>query len=94
MPYLLIIHKVKDYDRWKSVFDEHGSFRKANGSRGGWLMRNADDPNQTVVVFEWESLDKARKFARSEDLKKAMQRAGVLDKPDVYFLEEVEKLSV
>jgi hypothetical protein len=36
MPYLLIRHKVKDYDKWKPVFDEHGSTRKANGSRGGW----------------------------------------------------------
>jgi len=39
-----------------------------------------------------ESLEKARKFAQSEDLKKTMQRAGIIDKPDVYLLEEIERV--
>lgn len=94
MPYLLIRHKVKDYDKWKPVFDEHGSTRKANGSKGGRLFRNADDPNEIVIIFKWDSLDKARKFVKSENTKKAMHRAGVADKPDVYFLDEVEKVTV
>ncbi|MCZ7396417.1 MAG: hypothetical protein ABOK23_08565 [Candidatus Methanoperedens sp.] len=76
------------------MFDEHGSARKTYGSRGGRLFRNADDPNETVIIFKWDSLDKARKFVKSEDTKKAMQRAGVADKPDVYFLDEVEKVPV
>ncbi len=94
MPYLLIRHKVKDYDTWKPVFDEHGSARKASGSKRGRLFRNADDPNEVVIIFKWDNLDKARKFVKSEDTKKAMQRAGVADKPDVYFLDEVEKVPV
>ena len=55
-------------------------------------MRNADNPNEMVVIFEWDSLEKARKFAQSEDLKKTMQRAGVIDKPDIYFLEKIERV--
>ncbi len=93
MAYLLVRHKVKDYDKWKTVFDEHATTRKASGSKGGRLFRNADNPNETVILFEWESIEKARKFANSEDLQKTMQRAGVSDKPNVYFLEEVEKVS-
>ena len=34
MPCLLIRHKVRDYGTWESVFDEHESTRRANGSRG------------------------------------------------------------
>ena len=60
----------------------------------GSLFRNTDDPNETLMLFEWESIEKARKFAQSEDLKKTMQRPGVSDRPDVYFIEEVEKVSV
>jgi hypothetical protein len=41
---------------------------------------------------EWDSLENARRFADAEDLREAMQRAGVTDEPDVYFLEEVERL--
>jgi hypothetical protein len=50
MTYMLIRHKVKDYEKWKPVFDEHSALRKANGSRGGRLFRNADDPNETVIM--------------------------------------------
>jgi heme-degrading monooxygenase HmoA len=94
MPYLIIRHKVEDYAKWKPVFDAHGATRQANGSKGGRLFRNADDPNETVILFEWDDLDKARQFAQSDDLRQAMQRAGVADRPDVYFLEEVEQIRV
>jgi len=94
MPYLLIRHKVKDYAKWKPVFDEHGATRKKSGSKGGHLFRNADNPNELIVLFEWDDLKNARQLAQSEELKKAMERAGVSDKPDLFFLEEIEKLPV
>jgi len=89
---LLVRHKNKDYEKWKTVFDEHSTTRNTSGSRGGRLFRNADNQNEMVIMFEWDSIERARKFAQSEDLKKTMQRAGVIDKPDIYFLEEVERL--
>ena len=92
MPYLLIRHKVEDYARWKLGFDEHGATRKANGSKGGYLLRNADDPNEVLIFFEWDDLEKARQFAQSEELRETMQQFGVLDRPDLYFLEEVERV--
>ena len=94
MAYLLVRHKVRDYSKWKPVFDEHASTRKTAGSKGARLFRSADNLNEIVIVFEWESAENARKFAQSEDLKKTMQRAGVIDKPDVYFLEEIERVPV
>ena len=93
MAYLLVRHKVEDYAKWKPVFDEHGAVRKAGGSQGGYLFRNANDPSELIILFEWDSLDKAQQFAQSDDLREAMQRAGVMDRPDVYFLEEVERLT-
>ena len=94
MPYLLIRHKVADYSKWKPMFDQHGATRKASGSRGGQLFRNANDPNDLVILFEWDDLEKARQFTQSEDLRQTMQRAGVADQPDIYFLEEIEHVSV
>jgi len=91
MTYLLVRHKNKDYETWKKVFDEHSATRKTSGSKGARVLRNADDPNEMVIITEWESLEKARKFAQSEDLKKSMQRAGIIDKPVVYILEEIER---
>lgn len=94
MPFLLVRHKVKNYDMWKPVFDEHGAVRKASGSKGGYLYRNKDDLNEVVVLLEWDTLEKAKEFASSEDLRETMQRAGVIDKPDIYFLDEAKRVPV
>ena len=93
MPYMLIRHKVKDFAKWKSVYYEHADVRKDGGSKGAHLFRNADNPNEVLILFEWENLDKARKFAQSENLQQKMQEAGVSEKPDIYFLEKVEQTS-
>ncbi len=92
MTYLLVRAKFEDFAKWKPIFDEHGPTRKASGSKGGYLFRNANDPNELIVLFEWDNLEKARQFAQSDDLRERMQQAGLMDRPDVYFLEEVERL--
>jgi hypothetical protein len=50
------------------------------------LLRNIDDPNEVIILFELEDLQKAREFSASSDLRERMQEAGVVDKPDIYFL--------
>jgi heme-degrading monooxygenase HmoA len=47
-----------------------------------------------TVLLEWEDLDKARAFASSDELREAMQRAGVTGPPSVSFLEEMDRQSV
>lgn len=90
MAYLFVRHKVEDYATWKPVFDQHGATREANGSKGGRLFRNASDPNELIILFEWDDINRARQFAQSPGLRETMQRAGVVDQPDIYFLEEIE----
>jgi hypothetical protein len=51
------------------------------------VLRNVDDPNEVLVLSEVDSLQKARDFAASSDLREKMQEAGVVDRPDIYFLE-------
>ena len=93
MTYVLVIHKVEDYNKWKPVYDEHGAVRKANGSKGAFVFHNANDPNELVVITQWENLEKAKNFTEAEDLKLAMQKGGVKGQPAVYFLEEIERTS-
>jgi hypothetical protein len=93
MPWILVRHKVQDYARFKPVFDEHGAARKAIGSKGGYLFRNMDDPNEVVILIDGVDLEKAREFVQSEDLRESMEKAGVADQPDVYLLDEVDRPS-
>ena len=91
MAHILVRHKVKDFAAWKPIFDEHSAARKAGGSRGGYVFRSADDPQEVLVLLEWDSLEKGRQFTQSEDLRKAMERAGVSDRPDIYFMDTVDR---
>lgn len=91
MTYVLVIHKVEDYDKWKPLYDEDGATRKAKGSTGAVVFRNADDPNEIVVMTQWENIDKAKNFAEAEELRITMLKAGVIGQPEVYYLEEIEK---
>ena len=92
MPSLLIRHHVANFAAWKAAFDEHGTTRRAHGSRGGSLFRSAIDPNEVLLLLEWDDLERARLFADSDDLREAMTRAGVTDRPDIWFLEDVDHL--
>jgi heme-degrading monooxygenase HmoA len=94
MAYILVRHKVQDFEKWKLAFDRHGSTREASGSKGGLLFRNAQDPSEVIILLEWEDLEQACQFAQSQALRQAMEQAGVVDKPDVFFLEEAERPSV
>jgi hypothetical protein len=87
MTYLLIRHRVADFATWKPVYDAHALARAAAGLTDVDLLRELDDPNQIVLLFEVSDLQKAKEFADSPSLRDAMRNAGVIDKPDLYFLE-------
>ena len=93
MPYLLVRHIVEDYEKWKSLFDEHGATREAGGSRAAQVLRSDENPNEIVILMEWDSLERTREFARSENLREVMHEAGVQGVPDVYFLNEADRRS-
>ena len=86
MAMVIVRHKIKDFDTWKKAFDGHKPAQAAAGLSNPRVFRSADDPNETVVLFDAQDIGKAKTFASSADLKSTMQAAGVVDKPDVYFL--------
>jgi len=88
MAHLIIRHKVADFAKWKTAFDAHADARRKAGSRGGTLYRSADNPNETLIVLEWDSVANARKFTQSSDLQATMKRAGVVDQPTLFFLDD------
>lgn len=88
MAYVLIRHKVADYQKWKRAFDAHGNVRKSAGAKGGRLFRSAARPKDVFILFRWSDLRQAKKFTRSGALRKAMKAAGVRGKVDVHFLRE------
>jgi heme-degrading monooxygenase HmoA len=88
MVHVIVRHKVADYGRWKEAFDAHLGKRKAAGEVGHRVLLSVDDPHEVTLVLDWDSLERARSFAGSADLKQAMQGAGVVGDPDFRFLQD------
>jgi quinol monooxygenase YgiN len=90
MAHLIVIHKIQDYATWKPVFDEHTTTRAAAGSKGGSLYRDADDPNNVVLTFEWDSRENAEAFINSDNLREIMGKAGVVGQPQFIYVDKLE----
>jgi hypothetical protein len=52
MGMMIIRHKVKDYGKWRPVFDKHAGAQKAAGLSNPRVFRSADDKNELVVSFQ------------------------------------------
>lgn len=94
MAYVLVRHKVQDFDRWKAAFDEQASARADAGSRGGYVFRNLDDGSEVVILLEWDEREKVQEFIVSKDMQETMLNAGVADLPTVYYLDAADRPSV
>jgi antibiotic biosynthesis monooxygenase (ABM) superfamily enzyme len=88
MASMLIQHKVKDFAVWKKVYDSVAVLRASNGELSDQIFRDASDPNKVTLIFKWNSLANAQKWAHSPELKAAMEKAGVDGPPNVSFLNE------
>lgn len=92
MPYALFIgHKIKDFAEWKAGFDEGADVRKAGGMKSYQIFHLENDPNNLMLLCEFDNLDDARKFVQSKELQEAMQHGGVIEVEGTYLFEEVEK---
>jgi quinol monooxygenase YgiN len=85
MATLFVRHNVADYAAWRKVYDSVASMQKAGGVTAEAVYRSADDPNDVTVTHEFASIEAAKAFAGREDLKAAMQRAGVVGAPTIWF---------
>jgi heme-degrading monooxygenase HmoA len=90
--FVIVRVTFKDYAEWRKVFEEAGSLRKASGSKGVRVLRDANKPNEAVIFGEYEDLERARQFFQSPEFRQATQRAGLTAPPQVEFLEDAGQL--
>ena len=88
MNYVLVKHKVKDFKKWKAVYDEHAPARDRIGLKELHLLRNTKSRNEVLILFEASDLARVKAFTRSANLRAAMERAGVTGKPEFTILTD------
>jgi hypothetical protein len=90
MAYVLIEHLVGDYETFEKVYLDDGERRRRSGSRGGRVFRAADDPNDIIILLEWDDAQHARQFAGSLELHEAMHwSTSNVATPRVTVLEHI-----
>jgi hypothetical protein len=86
---VLVHHEVADYPAWKAQFDAALDWRHDNGERSARIFHAVGNLNDLTLLLEWETLDQARAFMTSDELKARMARAGVKGQPRVEYITEM-----
>ena len=81
MIYIMVSHKVADFNNWKPVFDRDEQARKSFGVEVKKLFRSAEDPNDLHILFEAPNEDSAKQCIARPELKELMIQAGVISEP-------------
>ncbi len=92
--YMLIRHKVKDFSLWKQAYDSRIQKRIGAGLTEKHLFTSTSDSHDVMILFQAEDFGRAKAFAESPELREKMEEAGVIGKPDIYFLDDHSGMSV
>jgi hypothetical protein len=84
-----ISHSVKDYDKWRPIFNTDSTARQESGLKDIVVGRGIDKANNVFIALEVSDVQKAKDFAGNPRLKEVMQKAGVVSKPDVQFFHVI-----
>ena len=82
---LFVRHSVSNYDNWRKIFDEFAPTARTMGVMEPSVLRSVDDPSDVTVTHDFESVEKARAFVGSDDLRQAMAKAGVAGEPQIWI---------
>ena len=86
MVHVILTHDVQDFDSWKTLFDEGEGMRSGAGIKTSGVYRSMENPNQVVIMTEFPSADAVTGFLANPELKAAMEKGGVIGKPQVQVL--------
>lgn len=84
---MYIRHAVEDYDKWRKAYDDFSSSQRELGVKDDGVFQNVEDPKDVTVFHDFDSIETARAFADSDQVKSAMGEAGVAGAPDIWFTE-------
>ena len=78
---ILATTKVKDLDRFVSIFSTKGAEkRRQHGSKGAQLFRDPNEADRVWVLFDWDA-EGWQSFVSDPEVPPIMQEAGHKGKP-------------
>lgn len=86
---IFVRHTVADYAAWRTGYDAFDAIRKPLGVTNDAVYQSVDNPNDVTVTHDFPTLEAAKAFAGSAELKNAMSKYGVIGAPTVWFATKV-----
>ena len=80
--------KVKDFNAWRTSYNENEKDRVSAGITNGRVFRSADDANDVVILQDVSDVSKARTWLDSKEMKSMMEKSGVIGSPSSRFAAE------
>jgi hypothetical protein len=85
--------RIRDFDQFWSVFTTRGAeHRRKYGSTGARVLRNQEEQDEVLVLFDWskEGLDR---FLADPQTREVMDAAGIQGAPEHTVVEAVGETS-
>ena len=92
---LSLRHRVRDFEAWKTVFDDRLDARLNGKVIGHRPARSTSDPHEVEVVMEFAARDAAesyRDYMEQPATREALARAGVEEHAPMWIGEQVESV--
>ena len=84
---MFVRHDVADYDAWRQGYDAFDSTRRSLGVTGQAVYQSIDNPNDVTVWHDFASAEEAKALVSSDELRAAMERAGVTSEPSIWITQ-------
>ncbi len=87
MALVVVLHRVEDYEVFRGLYDSAVSLLKAAGVTAESVHRMADDPDNVLVMHEFDTMDQAREFFTSPLFLEVAGEMGVLEPIRIEYFE-------
>ncbi len=83
---MYVRHTVTDFDTWKRGYDAFDAQRRELGVRGDAIFCGAESITDVTVWHDFDDLSAAQAFLDTPELRTAMETAGVVGEPHIWFV--------
>jgi quinol monooxygenase YgiN len=86
---VVVLHRVNDYQRWRSVYDSVDELRRESGVLEHSVFRAEGDPDNILVTHRFRDLEEAHRYFEDPRVLEAVRDAGVIESSTrVEFFED------
>ncbi|MDX1613717.1 MAG: antibiotic biosynthesis monooxygenase [Candidatus Promineifilaceae bacterium] len=85
---LFVRHEVDDYEAWRQVYDDFDETRREMGVVDHSVHRGEANPDMITITHKFEDMSTAKSFVASDELRQAMEEAGVKGQPEMWFTRD------